>query len=338
MPEISVIVPVYRVEQYLHRCLNSILTQTYKDFELILVDDGSPDNCGTICDNYAAIDSRIHVIHQKNAGVSAARNAAIDWALSCSESQWLTCVDSDDWIHPRYLELLYKAVCESGSQISMCRYIRKKDSKPSFEMVRDTWQCLNTNDAYILDSNSFEVNSYPWGRLYHKSLFQTVRYPVGRYWEDLATTYKILYTCEQIAVLDDVLYYYYINPTGTTEAPWSPRNLGAMAGYEENLLFFRRRKDSKMELRVARGFQETLISGYTAVQKSALSKREKYRITIHIKWKMFCFMLRYAKRLNMTVHADYSSYYLLFKPILLFYEHATFLRKPYQMLRSFLKK
>ena len=97
-PKISVIVPVYNVQQYLHRCVDSILGQTFTDFELILVDDGSPDGCPAICDEYAVKDSRIHVIHQENAGLSAARNTGIDWVLATSDSQWISFVDSDDFI------------------------------------------------------------------------------------------------------------------------------------------------------------------------------------------------------------------------------------------------
>jgi len=113
MPAISIIVPVYKVEAYLARCVDSILDQSFRDFELILVDDGSPDNCGAICEEYARKDSRIHVIHQENGGLSAARNAGIDWAFENSNSQWLTFVDSDDWLHREYLNVLYRAVMQS---------------------------------------------------------------------------------------------------------------------------------------------------------------------------------------------------------------------------------
>ena len=105
--KISVIVPIYNVEPYLRRCIDSILAQTHVNFELILVDDGSPDHCGEICDEYAMHDDRIVVIHQKNCGVAAARNAGIDWTFANSDSEWLTFVDSDDYIHPEYLERLY---------------------------------------------------------------------------------------------------------------------------------------------------------------------------------------------------------------------------------------
>ena len=118
MPMISVVVPVYKVEHYLHRCVDSILNQSYSDFELILVDDGSPDNCGMICDEYAAKDARIHVIHQQNGGLSAARNTGIDWLCENSDSKWLTFIDSDDWIHKDYLKILLEQAIKSGSRVS----------------------------------------------------------------------------------------------------------------------------------------------------------------------------------------------------------------------------
>lgn len=126
MPTISVIVPVYKVEPWLWRCVDSILAQTYTDFELILVDDGSPDNCGAICDEYAAKDSRVHVIHQKNGGLSAARNAGIDWVFAHSDSRWLTFVDSDDWLYPETLQFLLRDAAEKDIAKQACLYAMMK--------------------------------------------------------------------------------------------------------------------------------------------------------------------------------------------------------------------
>ena len=120
MPSISVIVPIYMVEPYLRRCVDSILAQTFPDFELILVDDGSPDNCGQICEEYARLDRRVLVIHQENRGLSAARNAGIDWVMANSDSSWITFVDSDDWIHPNMLKHLFELNRDHGTQISAC--------------------------------------------------------------------------------------------------------------------------------------------------------------------------------------------------------------------------
>ena len=110
MAKISVIVPVYKVEETIGKCIESILNQTYPDFELILIDDGSPDRSGVICDEYSKKDGRIKVIHKKNAGVSSARNAGIEWVLENSDSEWISFVDSDDWVHSDYLSKLYGAV------------------------------------------------------------------------------------------------------------------------------------------------------------------------------------------------------------------------------------
>ena len=131
---ISVIVPVYNVEKYLNRCIDSILAQTFTDFELILVDDGSPDNCGKICDEYAAKDSRIHVIHKANGGLSDARNAGIDWAFANSNSEWVTFMDSDDWIPDNYLFELYHACVQNLSQVAICDYVLYS-SNTSFSSV-----------------------------------------------------------------------------------------------------------------------------------------------------------------------------------------------------------
>ena len=124
--KISVIVPVYKVEPYLRKCVDSVLGQTFKDFELILVDDGSPDNCGKICDEYAAADDRVKVIHQANGGLSAARNAGIDWVMAYSKSEYITFIDSDDWVADTYLERLYEGV-GLGAEISVVGMARAFD-------------------------------------------------------------------------------------------------------------------------------------------------------------------------------------------------------------------
>ena len=135
MPTISVIVPVYKVEKYIHRCVDSILNQTFSDFELILVDDGSPDNCGAICDEYAAKDSRVVVIHQENGGLSAARNAGIDWAFANSDSQWLSFIDSDDWVHPEYLQKLLDTAVNNSAEVAFCTLTAFTEDEHGYQEV-----------------------------------------------------------------------------------------------------------------------------------------------------------------------------------------------------------
>lgn len=237
VPLLSIIVPVYKVESYIHRCVDSILTQSFPNFELILVDDGSPDNCGAICDEYVAKDSRVHVIHQQNGGLSAARNAGIDWAFAHSDSQWLSLVDSDDWIHPDYLKTLLQAVEESNTELSICGFVRTtgtvEDRIPEQEFQAKLW----APEAFWCENH---VNAaVAWGKLYRKSLFKTLRYPVGRIHEDEFTTYQILFSLSRFAVVAAPLYRYYQNDAGIMQQAWRPARLDALDAIETQLAFFR---------------------------------------------------------------------------------------------------
>ena len=238
MPKISIIVPVYKVEAYLRRCVDSVLAQTFQDFELILVDDGSPDSCGAICDDYAAKDGRVHVIHQKNGGLSAARNAGIDWTFASSDSQWLTFIDSDDWVHPSYLETLLQAAQETGVELSICGFVRTsgsaEDDIPEQEYQVTLWEpedfwCANNVNAAIAV-----------GKLYRKPLFQTVRYPVGRIHEDEFTTYRILFSLSRIAAVPAPMYRYLQNDEGIMRQAWRPARMDALDALEAQLNFFRK--------------------------------------------------------------------------------------------------
>ncbi len=240
MPRISVIVPVYKVEKYLRRCLDSICAQTYKNFELILIDDGSPDNCGNICDEYAKQHNRIHVIHQKNGGLSAARNAGIDWSLEHSNSEWLTFIDSDDWVHPRYLEILNQAVEKTGLQIAIVTH-----KATHGEEIRIDESQL---DAKVVKTLSFYCSRSifalaPWGKLYHKDCFLNIRYPLGRLHEDEFTTYKVLFLYQKIAYINQPLYAYYQNPEGIIQSTNKDRlRIDKIDALFEQIVYFSEKK------------------------------------------------------------------------------------------------
>ncbi len=237
MSLISVIVPVYKVEPYIQRCVDSILAQTFTDFELILVDDGSPDNCGAICDEYASKDSRIHVIHQKNGGLSAARNAGIDWAIANSDSQWLSFIDSDDWVHPCFLEYLYRAVQETGMKVSVCLFERVECEKPfagfQFHVTQEEWDVFYMND--------WAVGVVAWNKLYKKELFSELRYPVGRIHEDEFLTYRLLEKAATLACVDLNLYYYFQNPAGIMKRDFSLRNLDVAIALKNQCRFAKKK-------------------------------------------------------------------------------------------------
>lgn len=205
-PLVSVIVPCYNVEAYLPKCIDSILSQTYSNLEIILVDDGSPDRCGEICDEYAKRDSRIRVIHKKNGGLSDARNVAIDIA----KGEYITFVDSDDWVHFCYVEILYRNLKQANADISACSFIRTSGNVNE-NAVTGNGKCsiYNTEEALVNTLYQNRLDNSAWGKLYKSSLFDGVRFTVGRLYEDLDCFYKIYERATILVHTRDVLYYYY---------------------------------------------------------------------------------------------------------------------------------
>lgn len=272
MSQISIIVPVYKVERFLSRCVDSILSQTFSDFELILVDDGSPDNCGALCDAYAAQDSRIRVIHQKNGGLSAARNAGIDAVMADSDSQWLTFVDSDDWVHPKFLEALYGAVTETGCSLAACGLYRT--SGEDFPRKQD-WQVrvMDGEDFYCKDTGE-PVATVAWNKIYHRSLFSHLRYPVGKLHEDEFTTYRAIYQAGQVAFVPAKLYAYYQNPEGIMGAKWSPKRLHMLEAFEEQIAFAEVENHPRLLKKVAEGY---CYSAYGQLEQAESAYRRELR-------------------------------------------------------------
>ena len=272
MAMISIIVPVYKAEAYIRRCVNSILCQSFGDFELVLVDDGSPDNCGQICDEYAETDGRIHVIHQINGGAARARNAGIEWAMKYSDSQWLHFVDSDDWLHPRMLEYLLKAAEEYGTDISACFY-QETNGVIEEDLQREPRIDLWTPERLFIDHNVLSV--VPWGKLYRKETFSQIRYPENRYAEDEFTTYKVLFGCSGVAVVDARLYYYFCNDGGLSKIKWSPRRLDGLDALEEQLAFFKAEGYREAYEVIAIAYADHLLNHQRQIESSELPAEEK---------------------------------------------------------------
>lgn len=235
MSKISVIVPVYNVEKYLSRCVDSILNQSFSDFDLVLVDDGSPDKCGDICDEYAEKDGRIHVIHQENGGLSAARNAGIDWAFATSDSQWLTFIDSDDWIHKDYLSKLYAAAETNGVSIAMCGLRCVNSFVEDISYVDVEKSVLDAEDAFV---HHYGKSISACCKLVKKELYRDIRFPLDKLYEDAFVTHKILFACEKIVVVHEELYYYYQNPVSITRSQWSNQKLDSIEAHELRLDYF----------------------------------------------------------------------------------------------------
>jgi len=272
MSEISVIVPVYKVEKFLHRCVDSILNQSFRDFELILVDDGSPDSCGGICDAYGRQDSRVHVIHQKNGGLSAARNTGIDYVMENSKSHWLAFVDSDDWIHPDYLQVLYQTAEQTLCKISACGFFRTGGENFPEQQDHSVF-CLEANDYYCGEIHE-GVTAVAWNKLYHRSLFKKLRYPIGKLHEDEFTTYLAVYQAGRIGVTPAQLYAYYQNPEGIMRSDWNPRRMHMLEAFEQQITFAQDRGNDRLRNKIA---EQYIDSVYEHLNKAQVVYRKELR-------------------------------------------------------------
>lgn len=205
LPLITVVVPVYKVEQYLDECVNSILKQTYSNLEIFLVDDGSPDRCGEMCDEYAKKDSRISVIHQENKGLSGARNSAINVA----NGEYITFIDSDDWISSNMIECLYENLVKNGAEMC-CTSPESFYEDGTCVAAKHKSETLIYTKEQALDCFLFNDYLTPCvcGKLYVKALWSNVRCPEGMLFEDQFTTYKLIDQCNRVVYCTRPMYHY----------------------------------------------------------------------------------------------------------------------------------
>lgn len=229
---ISVIVPIYNVEKYLTRCLDSIENQTYDNLEIILINDGSTDTCGKICDDYAHRDKRIKVIHKENGGLSEARNVG----LNVMRGDYVTCIDSDDFISNYYIENLWKALNFGKCDIAISSFINyyEGDKIPApFLVQKNEINVLNREELYkhLLYQDGIDISAY--GKLYKAELFDNVRYPVGKLYEDILTTYRLLERVEKIAYIKNVDYYYFQRSTSISKTSFSEKKMDAVNNMKE---------------------------------------------------------------------------------------------------------
>lgn len=203
-PLLSIIVPVYKVENYLQKCIDSILAQTFTDFELILVDDGSPDDCPALCDAAAEKDARVRVIHQKNGGLSAARNAGLDAARGA----WIGFVDSDDYIAPEMYEVLYQAVQSTGADLALCDYAEVDEAGTPCPQMHVSLSGGELTGQELLKRASGLMVQLAWNKLYRRAIFTQLRYPEGKLNEDLFLIPEVCLQIQKAVVMPKALYYY----------------------------------------------------------------------------------------------------------------------------------
>jgi len=265
---VTVIVPVYKVEKYIHKCVDSVINQSYPYWELILVDDGSPDGCPAICDKYAENDERIIVLHKENGGQSSARNLALDYQL---KGDFITFLDSDDFWHEKYLERLVYLQERYNADIVQCGGI--KGTEVTFPNINNVVE-VNEYDNHEIFLKK-KANVLMWGKLFRKSLFEGIRMPVGLYNEDDWTAWKLYYRAKTIVVTTEKLYYYRYNPSSIMARLRKKTDLRYFAAYDERIGFFINTGEKDLEHCSRLQLCKSLVLTY---KNQMLTKEERIKI------------------------------------------------------------
>lgn len=218
LPLISIIVPVYNVKDYLKKCLDSICGQTYKNLEIIVVDDGSTDGSGEICDSYAQSDTRIKVFHQPNAGQSVARNKG----LSVAQGEYLGFVDSDDWIEQDMYESLYRLLEENEADIAISSHWIEKSGRAIVKYQSNSLTVFSRDEAIRALVEDKRVRNYVWDKLYKRLLFEDILFPPNRIFEDIAISYKIFYRTKKVVMQETPKYHYVVRSGSAMQSKYDP--------------------------------------------------------------------------------------------------------------------
>jgi len=317
---ISVIVPVYNVEPYLRKCLNSILAQTYRDLEILVIDDGSTDGSGRICDEYGEKDNRIKVFHTENKGLSCARNLGLDNA----NGDWIGFVDSDDWIEPDMYELLLRKAEETGANIIACGcYTEFKSST----ICHQASQKIVNNTEAVEDLINGKIRTQVWNKIFHSTVFKNIRFPNGRVYEDIATTYKLIMNTTVVGIPS--LSYHYIQRGGSISQSHNKENLNdywvAHRQRYEDLKDFVDENTEKRLLKlcavaIARAWCWYLKCEKDPVYIEEMSSfaREKFPVFGYISWPIYLrimtLLARFNNSVSLTIAYTINQAYRWFKP------------------------
>lgn len=271
--KISVIVPVYKVEPYLDKCVSSIVNQTYKNLEIILVDDGSPDNCPAMCDAWAEKDSRIRVIHKTNGGLSDARNAG----MTVATGELMAFVDSDDWIAPDMYEYLYQRLTEDNSDIAACGVQMVWENKtPSRMLTRDGNCVLNQEEAMRAIIEESWLKQPVWYKLYKTDLIRDILFPMGKCHEDVFWSYQAVGSAKKVSVSDHVGYYYLQRGGSIMGAGYSLKRLDAVEAKVQRCAYIQERFPALSPLAIKDLWFTCIYQGQLALR--ALNKAEAEKI------------------------------------------------------------
>lgn len=266
--KISVIVPIYKVEDYLHRCVDSIINQTYTNLEIILVDDGSPDNCPMICDEYAKKDSRIRVVHKKNGGLSDARNAGLDIATG----EYIMFIDSDDFVDIEMMESMMKNMIDNNVDMVVCniKYVYEDREVVKYNQADRILDRYEAMEEYLKDG---VVQAVAWNKLYKKSLINNMRYKVGKTNEDEFFTYKVVDKTDKI-YYNSKPFYNYIQRNSSIMGKYSIKRLDGVEASYERLNFIKKKYPTLYE-KEKKTFVNLCIYSYQMILKEPNLDKDK---------------------------------------------------------------
>lgn len=273
---ISVVIPVYNVENYIKKCIDSVINQSYKKLEIILVDDGSNDNSSIICDEYKEKDNRIKVIHKKNSGLSEARNSGIDIA----KGKYIAFIDSDDYISNDYFEYLYKLLIDNNADIAVCDYqlfsdkLKNKKQKEKIE----TFFSLEILEKMLYGNHNL-ISA--WCKLYKKSLFNNIKYPKGQCYEDVNTTFLLYEKSQKVVISNLKKYFYLVRKDSITNQNFSERNFDIIKSNDEMIEYLSKYNELEVALKRRKLFSR--ISLLCKMITSNYNGNEKNKIIKYIK-------------------------------------------------------
>lgn len=270
-PLITVIVPVYNGEAYIEKCFKSILNQTYKNLEIIIINDGSRDKSPGICDKFAELDERIIVVHQENIGLSSVRNKGLDMA----SGEFIGFVDSDDSIHPRMYEILESLLHDNNADIAMCEIAKVYNANIN-EHIRKSEKTITEQQAYFIQQDEAFRNLFnernlvmvvPWNKLYKREIFKRVRFSDGKVHDDEFVAHHIIQAANKFIFTEAVLYYYFHNEDSFTNEKYNLKRLDAIEAIKDRVLLFELKKDNELLQMGSNTYLHLIIIHYYLVQK-----------------------------------------------------------------------
>ena len=307
---ISIIVPVYNVEKYLDKCINSLINQSYKNLEIILIDDGSNDNSREICDEYALEDNRIKVIHKENEGLSATRNLGID----ISKGDYIIFIDSDDWVNKDIISKLLNLIKKYNSDIAVCDYSLAYDENEHIEKEKIYEKNFSSIDALkdLYERTGGVIKSISCCKLYKRKLFKDIVFPVGKIHEDEFVTYKLLYKAKRISYINEKLYYYRQRANSIMHSKVDEKCLDALQAFEERLNFIKNNiEDEEVYNLTAKAYYVLILNRYYILTKYCEYK-EKYLDYLRKKAKNFYKKNKAILRWPLKLQIIYTSF--IFNP------------------------